>query len=214
MTSAQDGLVTSVGVYVDGVYLGRPGMALEDLIDVDQIEVLRGPQGTLYGRNSSAGAINITTKAPSFTPSLTAELSSGSYTYNQERFTATGPLIDGLLAFRLTGFNTYRDGYALTTRPMAATAASKRSGVRGQLLLTPLSNLPSAGSANIRWKTTPATPALSPRYCPIPSGPPLPAPRPRWQTGWTPLASNATGINAIQDMRTRRPAPRSRSITI
>ena len=111
VTSAQDGLDTSVGVYVDGVYLGRPGMALDDLIDVDQIEVLRGPQGTLYGRNSSAGAINITTKAPSFTPSLTAELSSGSYTYNQERFTATGPLIDGLLAFRLTGFNTYRDGY-------------------------------------------------------------------------------------------------------
>ena len=70
VSSAADGLDTTVGVYVDGVYLGRPGMALEDLIDVQQVEVLRGPQGTLFGRNSAAGVLNVTTKAPSFTPDL------------------------------------------------------------------------------------------------------------------------------------------------
>src|SRR6201996_7130215 len=93
VSSASDGLDSSVGVYVDNVYLGRPGMALEDLIDVDRIEVLRGPQGTLFGRNTSAGVVNVTTKAPSFTFGGTVEGSYGNYGYNQERFTLTGPII-------------------------------------------------------------------------------------------------------------------------
>ena len=91
VSSASDGLDSSVGVYVDDVYLGRPGMSLEDLIDIDRVEVLRGPQGTLFGRNSDAGVLNITTKGPSFDYGATVEGSIGDYGYNQERLSLTGP---------------------------------------------------------------------------------------------------------------------------
>lgn len=207
VTSAQDGLDTSVGVYVDGVYLGRPGMALQDLIDVDQVEVLRGPQGTLYGRNSSAGAINITTKAPSFDPSLTAEVSGGSYTYNQERFTATGPLIDGLLAYRLTAFNTYRDGYTNNYKTGGRDNGVNRSGLRGQLLATPNKDL------SIRWigeysvEDDTSNGSVITQILPDSIG--VATARTKaalTATGWAPFASNSTGTNAIHDMRTRQAA--------
>ena len=58
------GLESAVGVFLDGEYLSRPGIALADLLDVEQIEVLRGPQGTLFGRNTSSGALSIQTKKP------------------------------------------------------------------------------------------------------------------------------------------------------
>ena len=58
------GLESSVGVFIDGVYQSRPGVALGDLVDLERLEILRGPQGTLFGRNTSAGALNITTKRP------------------------------------------------------------------------------------------------------------------------------------------------------
>ncbi len=141
ISSASDGLDSSVGVYVDNVYLGRPGMALEDLIDVDRVEVLRGPQGTLFGRNSSAGVLNITTRGPSFDWGLTGEVSGGNYGYNQERLSATGPLVDGLLAFRITGFNTHRTGVLDNdTTGKDANSVGRRGG-RIQLLATPSERL-------------------------------------------------------------------------
>lgn len=63
-----DGLDPGVGFYVDGVYYARPAATTLDFIDIDQVEVLRGPQGTLFGKNTTAGAFNITTRRPSFTP--------------------------------------------------------------------------------------------------------------------------------------------------
>jgi len=145
VSSASDGLDTSVGVYVDNVYLGRPGMALADLVDVDRVEVLRGPQGTLFGRNSSAGVINITTRAPSFDFGLYTEGSGGSYNYNQERLAITGPIVDGLLAFRVTGFSTHRDGIIRNIKTGATANSIGRSGGRVQLLATPSSNF------KLRW---------------------------------------------------------------
>jgi iron complex outermembrane receptor protein len=141
VSSASDGLDTSVGVYIDGVYLGRPGMALSDLIDVDRVEVLRGPQGTLFGRNNSAGVLNITTRGPEFEFKGTAELSGGTYNYNQERVSLTGPVIDGLLAFRVTGFNTHRDGVLDNIKTGVGANSVGRSGARVQFLATPASNL-------------------------------------------------------------------------
>jgi iron complex outermembrane receptor protein len=141
VSSASDGLDSSVGVYVDNVYLGRPGMSLEDLIDVDRVEVLRGPQGTLFGRNSSAGVLNITTRGPSFNWGLTGEVSGGNYGYHQERLSVTGPIAPGLLAFRLTGFETHRNGVIDNDTTGIAANSVGRQGGRAQLLFTPSSTL-------------------------------------------------------------------------
>jgi iron complex outermembrane receptor protein len=141
VSSASDGLDSSVGVYVDNIYLGRPGMSLEDLIDVDRVEVLRGPQGTLFGRNSSAGVLNITTRGPSLDWGLTGEVSGGNYGYHQERLSVTGPIAPGLLAFRLTGFETHRNGVSDNDTTGIAANSVGRQGGRAQLLFTPSSTL-------------------------------------------------------------------------
>jgi iron complex outermembrane receptor protein len=141
VSSASDGLDTSVGVYVDNVYLGRPGMALEDLIDVDRVEVLRGPQGTLFGRNNSAGVLNITTRGPSFDWGLLGEVSGGNYGYHQERLSVTGPIVPGVLAFRVTGFETHRNGVTDNDTTGIAANSVGRQGGRAQLLFTPTSRL-------------------------------------------------------------------------
>ena len=70
-----DGLENGVGFYLDNVYYGRPGQSQFDLVDLQQIEVLRGPQGTLFGKNTTAGAINITSREPSFNPEAQGEIS-------------------------------------------------------------------------------------------------------------------------------------------
>ena len=111
-TQVSDGLDSSVGVYEDGVYLGRPGEFAYDFLDIDQVSVLRGPQGTLYGRNTIAGAINLRTVAPSFTPSAFVQTDFGNYAYRRFSGAVTGPLIDDKLAFRITGYDTHRSGFA------------------------------------------------------------------------------------------------------
>jgi iron complex outermembrane receptor protein len=133
---ANDGLESSAGVFLDGVYLGRPGMAAMDLIDIDQIELLRGPQGTLFGKNTTAGAINITTALPAFKFGAQAQASYGAYDYQQYQGTVTGPLIDGLAA-RLTAYRTSRDGTVWDVTTHQHVANLFRQGARGQLLFKP-----------------------------------------------------------------------------
>jgi iron complex outermembrane receptor protein len=87
-----DGLDPGVGFYVDGVYIARPAFATLDFVDIEQIEVLRGPQGTLFGKNTTAGAFNITTRKPSFKPAATFEVSYGNYGYVQAKSSITGGL--------------------------------------------------------------------------------------------------------------------------
>ena len=101
-----------VGVYLDDIYLGRAQGAFLDLIDVDRIEVLRGPQGTLYGRNSIGGAIKYISAGPTETPLFSAEASLGNYGAYQLKSTLSGPLNAGknLLA-RLTVAHLSHNGY-------------------------------------------------------------------------------------------------------
>ena len=111
-----DGIEQGVGLYVDGVYFARPASAVLDFIDVERIEVLRGPQGTLYGKNTTAGAINVTTKLPQFTPSTEVDLSFGNIGFFQAKATTTGPITD-TLAYRLSFSGTQRDGVLCSTSP-------------------------------------------------------------------------------------------------
>jgi iron complex outermembrane recepter protein len=108
---ANDGLSRSVGIYLDGVYLDTAGMATTGLKDIDQVEVLRGPQGTLYGKNTTAGALNITTNAPTFTPTISAGLTAGSYGTVGAEGALSGPLVDNLLAARFSAYDDSHSGF-------------------------------------------------------------------------------------------------------
>lgn len=133
---ASDGLEGSVGLYLDNVYLGRPGMASFDLLDIEQLEVLRGPQGTLFGKNTTAGVLNISTRAPTFTAERTVEVSGGQDGYFQGRGTVSGPLGE-TLAGRLSAYRTRDDGYIKNIHDDNYLNGGERQGARGQLLFEP-----------------------------------------------------------------------------
>jgi iron complex outermembrane receptor protein len=133
---ANDALESSVGVYLDNIYLGRPGMANLDLIDIEQLALLRGPQGTLFGKNTTAGVLNISTRKPSFTPEANLEVSLGNYDYYQVRGAVSGPLTD-TLAGRLSLVKTSRNGFIKNEVAGTDTNGADREGGRGQLLWQP-----------------------------------------------------------------------------
>ncbi|GLT01297.1 TonB-dependent receptor [Sphingobium jiangsuense] len=135
-----DGLEPAVGVYVDQVYLARPGQAVFDLADIERIEVLRGPQGTLFGKNTSAGAVVITTKQPTFTFEGGGDVTVGNYDFRQIHAYVSGPLVADTLAARLYVAKTDRDGYVTNRYDGAKTQDYHDFGLRGQLLFTPGEN--------------------------------------------------------------------------
>ena len=135
-----DGIEQGVGLYVDGVYFARPASAVMDFIDVERIEVLRGPQGTLYGKNTTSGAINVTTKAPQFTPSTEVELSYGNIGFVQAKATTTGPLTD-TVAYRASFSGTQRDGVLYNVADQDDLNDISNIGGRLQLLWTPSDTL-------------------------------------------------------------------------
>jgi iron complex outermembrane receptor protein len=102
----------SVSFNVDGVYIARPTSVSSILFDVDRIEVLRGPQGTLYGRNSTGGAINVITKAPNFTQfGGTADVTFGNYDARRARAAINIPLVPDRVALRVSGVTDSHNGY-------------------------------------------------------------------------------------------------------
>ena len=135
-----DGLDPGVGFYIDGVYIARPAFATLDFIDVEQIEVLRGPQGTLFGKNTTSGAFNITTRKPSFKPGATFEASYGNYGFVQAKASITGPLTKKIAA-RLSFSGTQRDGTIYNIRTQNYTNDQNNLGVKGQLLYKPSNNV-------------------------------------------------------------------------
>lgn len=102
---------SGVGVYVDGVYIGSPLAQMAGFFDLAQVEVLRGPQGTLYGRNTNGGAINITTKRPSQTFGADASLEYGSFNAVTADLGVGGPIVADKLAFRVAAQYVKDDGY-------------------------------------------------------------------------------------------------------
>ncbi|MEO6718352.1 MAG: TonB-dependent receptor [Novosphingobium sp.] len=141
ISQANDGLEPGVGFYVDQVYHARPATAAFDFTDIEQIEVLRGPQGTVFGKNTTAGAINITTKKPGFNVRADAELSYGQQNFVQAKASITGPILPGLLAFRLSGSISRRDGVLTNVRLGKQQNNLHSDAIRGQLLFTSASNL-------------------------------------------------------------------------
>ncbi|MDR3506923.1 MAG: TonB-dependent receptor [Caulobacteraceae bacterium] len=129
-----DGIDASVGVFVDGVYTGRPGMVSGDFNDIAQVDLLRGPQGTLFGKNTTAGAVIINTEKPSFTPQLAAEATGGNEGLQQYKISASGPIIADKLAARLSAFYSDIDGNYSNAYNGGKANARQGEGVRLQLL--------------------------------------------------------------------------------
>lgn len=136
------GLESSVGVVIDGVYRPRNGVGFGDLGEMERIEVLKGPQGTLFGKNTSAGVINVVTKQPEFNFGANGELTFGNYNAKGVALSVTGPLAGDKLAGRLYVAGRKRDGF---NDVVTGQGPSKRDQdadsnfytVRGQLLFIP-----------------------------------------------------------------------------
>ena len=134
------GIESSVGVFVDGVYRSRSAAAIADLPVLERVEVLRGPQSTLFGKNVSAGAISITTKRPQFEWGGNVEASYGRFSEVIFKGSLTGPISDKL-AFRVSGSTNNRDGFYTNIVDGSELNERDRWSVRADLLFEPTDNL-------------------------------------------------------------------------
>ena len=141
ISAANDGIEPGVGFYVDQVYHGRPATAAFDFTDIEQVEILRGPQGTLFGKNTTAGAISITTRAPTFKPEASAEVSYGDFDFMQAKASVSGALLGDKIAGRISGLITQRDGVIDNVRTGKDLNTLNNYAVRGQLLFLPMDKL-------------------------------------------------------------------------
>lgn len=132
-----DGLESSTGVVVDGVYVGPQSFAALDQMDIERVEVLRGPQGTLFGKNTTGGIVQLITRTP--TPAFEAAFkpSVGSLDARSWQGLLNTPIIAGELAGRVTAFSDHHDGWLRNIFNGDDLNAKDRHGLRGQLLWTP-----------------------------------------------------------------------------
>lgn len=130
------GIEPAVAVFIDGVYRSRSAAQIGDFPNLKRVEVLRGPQSTLFGKNASAGVISVVTQAPQFEFGGSAELSYGNYNAIVARANVTGPISDKL-AFGISGNYNKRDGYGINLTNGDKTNERNRWGVRGDLLFEP-----------------------------------------------------------------------------
>jgi outer membrane receptor protein involved in Fe transport len=134
------GLESSVATFVDGVYRSRAGVALTELGPLERVEVLRGPQGTLFGRNAAAGLINIVTANPRFTQQGYGETSVGNYDLRRLAAGLTGPVSD-TLAYRIDGVWTDRRGFVTDVVSGRHLQNRDRWLARGKVLFQPHAGL-------------------------------------------------------------------------
>jgi iron complex outermembrane receptor protein len=137
------GLEGDVSIYFDGVYLSRPSVILQtNFNDIERVEVLEGPQGTGFGRNSTGGAINFISKAPSKTFTFNNTLQIGNYSLFDEAFSVSGPLTDKLQA-RLSFSHVQHSGYLTNVNPAVGghPDAANRSSVRATVRWEPSDNI-------------------------------------------------------------------------
>ncbi len=134
------GIESSVGVFIDGVYRSRSASQIGDLVDVQRVEVLRGPQSTLFGQNASAGVISVVTQKPSFDWGGSVEGTVGNYAEKMFKGKVTGPLSDKV-AFSLAGGLNQRDGYFSELNNNLRINDRDRWDLRGQLLWNATDNL-------------------------------------------------------------------------
>lgn len=133
------GIEPSVGVFIDGVYRSRSSGAISDLTNIERVEVLRGPQSTLFGKNASAGVISVVTSKPSFEFGGSGELTVGNFNTMMGRARITGPISDKI-AFSLSASGNQREGYFDNFVTGNETNERQRWGIRGQLLFEPTDN--------------------------------------------------------------------------
>jgi len=129
-----DGAEPGVGLIVDNVFFTHVGFSWLDFVDLDHVELVRGPQGTLLGKNTTIGALVVTTKKPSFDPSLDLEATVANRDRYEVRGNATGPVVGDTLAYRVTFYNTKGDGWARNAYNGRKLLDLNRWAVRGQLL--------------------------------------------------------------------------------
>lgn len=135
------GQETGVAVYLDGVYTGRIETYNQQLTDIEQVEVLRGPQGTIFGRNTTEGAITLTTIKPSDTPTGSGELNFGNFGLIEGSGYVSGPLKEGLLYGKISLFGATDNGYATNYFNDSKAANRNDGGGRLQLRTTPNEDL-------------------------------------------------------------------------
>lgn len=126
------GLESAVSFVVDGVVMSRQGQGFQELIDVERVEVLRGPQGTLFGKNATAGVVNVVTQRPTDELSGAIEASAAEHGEYRLKGTVSGPLAENL-GGRLTGFYTHDDGFVHDYGTGDTVYGSEVFGLRGKL---------------------------------------------------------------------------------
>lgn len=147
--SFSDGFESSVATVIDGVVMGREAQGFFDLYGIESLEVLKGPQGTLFGKNASAGVISVRTLAPEFEMGGGVDVMYGSFDEILARGTVTGPITDDTLAYRLSGSMNQHDGKIDNVLPGQDDINDKDTwSLRGKLLFTPTDNLSATLSAD------------------------------------------------------------------
>ena len=152
LENVSSGAEGSIAFHLDNVFISRPIAALASFYDVGQIEVLRGPQGTLYGRNATGGSINITTRDPTQTLSGYADITVGNYGRVDTDGAISGPIVKDRLAVRLAFQTQDRDGFGKNITTGNTIDDLRTRAIRGSLLFTPSDRLTVTTKADYYWQ--------------------------------------------------------------